>query len=408
MKTKTIRRLAPAMIALSLTAAVFTGCGKSEDGAETKTETSGSPAVEQKKNEPGEAELRKGLAACDKNDFEAAANSFRAAAEQGNTDAMLLYFDCLAGGRGTGKDKAAAEEWLKKAVEAGNPTAQALYGSYLAGGEREAEGLEYIRRSADSGNIVGMHLLGMTALEKKNGESSADALKYLKTVASLPLSEQKTVLDYLSHVGGGNIHLTGKPDTNTNRLIVMDQYTLGVHYFGGGASGGQGRDLDEAAKWLNKAKDNGFLQAESILRTVELMRKNPDASRTKEGAGKAMTEAVMADEQSRIDAAEFDLGITITDADGKPLDGVVIMELEWARPRIPLLSGEWERKRETKKVDPKNQFRIHEKGWSELTLTFRKDGYGMELNKFDINILDEDKSKLTMRQDVQVKMPFRK
>ena len=59
------------------------------------------------------------------------------------------------------------------------------------------------------------------------------------------------------------------------------------------------------------------------------------------------------------------------------------------------------------KLNPKSKVRIHEKGWSGLTLTFRKDGYGME-RKFDINILDEDKSKLTMRQDVQVKMPVRK
>ena len=136
MKTKMIRRLALAMIALSLAAATFTGCGRSGEDVESKAETSGSPNLEQKNNEPGEAELRNGLAACDRNDFEAAAKSFRAAAEQGSTDAMLLYFDCLARGRGTGEDKAAAEEWLKKAVEAGNPTAQALYGSYLVGGEQ--------------------------------------------------------------------------------------------------------------------------------------------------------------------------------------------------------------------------------------------------------------------------------
>ena len=407
MKTKTIRRLALPMIALSLTAAAFTGCGRSEEGAESKAETaSARSTLEQEKSVPGEAELKYGLAACDNQDFEAAAKSFRAAAEQGCTDAMLLYFDCLARGRGTGKDKAAAEKWLKKAVDAGNPTAQALYGSYLVGGEQEAEGLENIKRSADSGNILGMHLLGMTAMEKKSGEADVDALKYLKTLAGQPLSEQKTVLDYLSQVGGDNILLTGKPNTNTNKLIVMSQYMLGVYYFEGGARGGQGHDLDEAAKWLNMAKDNGFPKVDSVLRIVEQMRKSPDASRTKEDTGKAIAEAVMTDEQSRIDASEFDLSITITDADGKPLDGVVIMELEWKRPKIPLLSGEWERKRETKKVDSKSKVRIHEKGWSELTLTFRKDGYGMD-RKFDINILDEDKSKLTMRQDVQVKMPVR-
>ncbi|MBR4254596.1 MAG: hypothetical protein IKQ16_05855 [Lentisphaeria bacterium] len=112
---------------------------------------------------------------------------------------------------------------------------------------------------------------------------------------------------------------------------------------------------------------------------------------------KARAEAVMADERSRIDASEFDLRITITDADGKPLDDVDI-RLEWKRPKIPLLSGEWERRIETKKVDSK--VRIHEKGWSGLTLSFRKDGYSQQQCKFDINILDEDKSKLTIRKNV--------
>ena len=70
----------------------------------------------------------------------------------------------------------------------------------------------------------------------------------------------------------------------------MSQYMLGVYYFEGRARGGQGRDLDEAAKWLNMAKDNGFPKADSVLRIVEYeqMRKSPDASRTKEDTGKAI------------------------------------------------------------------------------------------------------------------------
>ena len=149
MTTKTIRRLALVMIALSLAAAVFTGCGKSEEGAGTKTEAaSGSSTLEQEKSAPGEAELRNGLAACDKNDYEAAAKFFRAAAEQGNSDAMLLYYDCLVSSK-IAKDRADSIEWLEKAAEAGNLTAQALYGSKFVGGGQEAKGIEYMKRSAD-------------------------------------------------------------------------------------------------------------------------------------------------------------------------------------------------------------------------------------------------------------------
>ena len=117
---------------------------------------------------------------------------------------------------------------------------------------------------------------------------------------------------------------------------------------------------------------------------------------------KVRTETKMADEQSRIDAAKFDLQFTITDADGKPLDGVT-MELELKRPRLPLIGGEWEIKNEKARV-VKPEFRIQEKGWSELILRFQKDGFYYETRHFSINILEVDKSKLMMRQDVQIKL----
>ena len=62
------------------------------------------------------------------------------------------------------------------------------------------------------------------------------------------------------------------------------------------------------------------------------------------------TRSLLADEQSRIESSEFDLRITVSDTDGKPLDGVT-MELELKRPKLPLLSGEWESHREKEKTD---------------------------------------------------------
>ena len=409
MKTKTIRRLALVMIALSLAAAVFTGCGKSEEGAGTKTEAaSGSSTLEQQKSAPGEAELRYGLAACDKNDYEAAAKFFRAAAEQGNSDAMLLYYDCLVSSK-IAKDRADSIEWLEKAVEAGNLTAQALYGSKFVGGGQEAKGIEYMKRSADSGNILGMHLLGMTAFEKKPGEAGEDALKSLKTLAGLPFSEQKTVLDYLHRISS-DFNLTGKLNTNTNKLIVMDQYLLGVYYLEGRAPGGQ-RDLDEAAKWLKMAKDNGHPDVDPLLRRVERMKQSPDAGRTDEELRKARIEAFMVDTQNLIDASEFDLQFTITDADGKPLDGVKV-EMRLERPVVKLLlsGGSESKKPEEKTVDSK--FSIHEKGWTRLELMFKKSGYYLENRYYNINFMPnssdelgpDGKPKLVMKEDVQVVM----
>ena len=116
------------------------------------------------------------------------------------------------------------------------------------------------------------------------------------------------------------------------------------------------------------------------------------------------------DLQSRIDAAEFDLLFTITDTDGKPLDGVEV-EISWSRP-IPglILSGRGETKSEEKTVD--SQFRIQEKGWTGLELTFMKDGYYIETRRYHINFMPNDsrdlgpdgKPKLVMKEDIQVVM----
>ncbi len=114
------------------------------------------------------------------------------------------------------------------------------------------------------------------------------------------------------------------------------------------------------------------------------------------------TRSLLADEQSRIESSEFDLRITVTDADGKPLDGVT-MELELKRPKLPLLSGEWESQREKEKT-VKSKIHIQEKGWTKIDLRFRKDGYHLEQRSFSINIMNEDKANLFVKRDLQVKM----
>ncbi|MBR4255122.1 MAG: type II secretion system protein GspG [Lentisphaeria bacterium] len=123
--------------------------------------------------------------------------------------------------------------------------------------------------------------------------------------------------------------------------------------------------------------------------------------------------------QNRIDASEFDLQFTITDTDGKPLDGVT-MELERSRPDAKLLlSGGKEEKTEKKTVDSK--FRIQEKGWTRLELRFLKDGYYLEDRSYGFNLIEmmnsaeaslhavsnstgEGEPKLLMKEDIQIKM----
>lgn len=125
---------------------------------------------------------------------------------------------------------------------------------------------------------------------------------------------------------------------------------------------------------------------------------------------KALWASFINDMQKTLDATEFDLQFTITDANGKPLDGVSV-EIEQERPILQqLLSGKGETKKEKKTVD--SGFRIHEKGWPSLELTFLKDGYYRETRRYHINFMPNDsrdlgpdgKPKLVMKEDIQVVM----
>lgn len=275
-KSKTIRMAAFAVLAIFLTSAALPGCGKdANDPENAKNETPGSENAEQEKSVPGATEYANGLAAWGKKDCEEAAKCFLAAAEQGHTDAMVLYaVNCLGKGKGVGKDENAAMEWLKKAADAGNTTAQAFYGTALVGQDRKSEGIEYLKRSADSGDALGLYFLGGVYLEMPQKEKPL-GFECMKKAAEMPLTDKKSVIDCidgLSVAFGGDLGLDEKFNNNTTRIIVQAQYIVGKLYHSGELPGG--RNTDESLKWMNKAKENGSSEAATWLKTQKMFEQN--------------------------------------------------------------------------------------------------------------------------------------
>ena len=273
---KTIRMTITAVLALFLTAAVFTGYGKeANDPTGAKNGTPGNANAEQEKSMPGATEYANGLAAWEKKDYEEAAKSFRAAAEQGHTDAMVLYaVNCLEKGKGIEKDEDAATDWLKKAADAGNATAQAFYGTALANQSKTDEGLGYLKRSADSGDALGLYFLGGVYLEMTQKEKPL-GFECMKKAASMPLTDKKSVIDDIDGLAvafGGDLDHDEKFNNNTNRIIVQAQYIVGALYRSGELPGG--RDMGESLKWMNKAKENGSARAATYLKMIEMMQQN--------------------------------------------------------------------------------------------------------------------------------------
>ena len=242
---------------------------KLKSGKKDEKKSSGSES----KSGDGAAEYKQGLAAYEKKDYKAAAKSLRAAADKGNTDAMIMYGVCLGEGRGVEKDMDASYRWVRKAADAGDANAQALYGADRMENEDEKEGLKYLKKAADQGNLLGLFALGMTYLDKDGEESKG--IGYLRKVAEHPLTKEKSVLDYSDDLLSGlmsddefGLKLDEDNLTAANAMIVISQTMIGMAYMSGT---GVEEDLDEAKKWIRKAKQNGFPSADSILELIELL-----------------------------------------------------------------------------------------------------------------------------------------
>ena len=242
-------------------ALLFTACKKSGEG---EGGGSGEKAVK------GQAEFEKGLASLEKKEYEDAAKSFKEAAEKGNTEAMLAYAICLGAGKGGEENKEEAKKWAQKAVDAGDPMAMAVYGMGKMEDDKE-EGLKYLKKSADQNCVFGQFLLGYSLSNGENEDDVKKGLEYLKKAASQPLTDKKILMDYIEEAfpvdemigaSGLDLDLKGDKKNISNVMIVMSQIGVGGFYAKEG-------DYDEARKWIRKAGDNGFVQADEFLKKLD-------------------------------------------------------------------------------------------------------------------------------------------
>ena len=263
---RTLRKFT-GILAVCLAASLVAGYGddKSEKSARRRETMLKIAARETEKSASGDWEYKKGLAAFDNGDHEKAAKLFRAGAEKGNSNAMVMLSYCKEEGLGTEQDDSAANLWMLKAADKGNPIAQAVCGAELMS-VSEKRGLRYLRQSADQGCVLGQYFLGMLSLQKENAE---EAVKYLGGAAGHPLTEEKDLLDYVMASGPDELTgMFGLETSTTNAFVIISQYLLGSAYMDGK---GVEQDLDEAKKWLEMAKRNGMQDAEELVDRIDVL-----------------------------------------------------------------------------------------------------------------------------------------
>ena len=316
--TKMRRNTVFAVVALFLSAAVFTGCRTSTDNAEEL--------------------LQKGKAAYEANEYKTAIKYFTPAAEQGNPEAQyrlgltLLYSEGVVAEKlselpGSAsmeevlriieeqkeerkKLEAEGAEWLLKAAEQGYAPAQYSIGSCYLGGVRGIEqdmarGIEWIRKAAEQDEPHSQNLLADCYANGKYGveKDMAEAVKWLRKAGENGLIIAQFKLggyylnggvavyepDGLSLLGfPGDYNPDGKGidkdvidpaegakwfrkiaeraeadvQKNDRNRYIEAQHNLGVLY-----SRGEGveKDLTEARKWYRKAAEQGYEKSKAAL-----------------------------------------------------------------------------------------------------------------------------------------------
>ena len=281
-------RALPGVLAVSLALTLLPGCGKNraegketpapaESKAEVTTETP-APAentAEAAKTEAskGRRELEAGYAAMDAKDYATAVEHFTKSADEGNSDAMLMLYICYCEELGVKRqEEGMGDKYLKPAAETGNGIAMAFYASYIMVEEHdEARGLEMLEQLADNGCAYAQYLL--VILYQKAGQYKK-AGKYLLKLAELPLTEEKTVLDHIPGAINSRRLFDEKAvidlivPTVMNKIIVSSQAALGALYVDG--ADGIEPDREKAKQWLKTAGENGYAQADQVIKQLRL------------------------------------------------------------------------------------------------------------------------------------------
>ncbi len=112
---------------------------------------------------PARADVKDGVDAWDRGDFDAAVAQWQAPAAKGDPDAMFNMGQAYKLGRGVPKDLAKAEDYYRRAAQKGHLRAADNFGILLFQTNRQTEAMPWITAGADRGEPRAMYILGITA-----------------------------------------------------------------------------------------------------------------------------------------------------------------------------------------------------------------------------------------------------
>lgn len=231
-------------------------------GAATRVESA--PIVENEYVDRGRAAMERG-------DEEAAFSEFRAAAEQGNSDAQSFLGFMYSEGRGVARDDIEAVHWFRAAAEQGDATAQynlgLMYGRGLGVGRDDVEAVRWFRAAAEQGLAVAQRLLGISYVAGDGVASDdAEAARWLRAAAEQGDAVAQRLFGAMYAQGRTSV----RDDAEAVRWLraaaehgdAYAQYFVGLIYANGR---GVDRNDAEAVRWYRLAAQQGDPRAQNNL-----------------------------------------------------------------------------------------------------------------------------------------------
>ncbi|HQB18183.1 MAG TPA: tetratricopeptide repeat protein [Verrucomicrobiota bacterium] len=246
--------------------------------------------------------------------------AWKAGAEKGWPEAMVLLALCYTDGVAVPQDSAAAVKWFRKAADQGDARGQVWLGLCYRDGEGvardPAEAVKWFRQAADQGDASGQVGLGVCYLAGNGvARDPAEAVKWFRKAADQGDASGQVGLGVCYRDGAGvacdlaeAVKWFRKAADQGNAL---GQVGLGVCYWDGE---GVARDPAEAVKWFRQAADQGDARGQVGL-----------GGCYRDGAGVAcdLAEAVKwfrkaADQGDAL--GQFELGLCYRDGEGVARD----------------------------------------------------------------------------------------
>lgn len=109
---------------------------------------------------PALADVKAGVDAWQRGDYEKAVGEWRAPAVAGDPDAQFNLAQAYKLGRGVPADMAQSEEWYRKAALQGHPQAQENYGLALFENNKRTQAVEWLQKAATRGEPRSQYVLG--------------------------------------------------------------------------------------------------------------------------------------------------------------------------------------------------------------------------------------------------------